>query len=199
MFRVESPSMVINDSRAAVEYRMDFTMKAFPSSTMENLANAVVNRANQINRRIKNLVLTAHGLPGSFQIGTGLDLATMSPFSVLRNKVRRIWFRGCLVGRIINSQTQNDGDFAALQSLGVTSGNGHAFLSAFAGLTRCEVIAATEMQASASRSYPQGIMDRWEGLVVMYNPQGRLVLTRRNPSLFGYNEDASMARMPNRE
>jgi hypothetical protein len=166
---------------------------------MGQLANAVVSRSNQIHRRIKNLVLTAHGSPGEFHIGTGLNISTMGPFSVLQNKVRRIWFRGCLVGRIIDSRTPQDGDYAALQQLGMNSGNGHAFLSAFARLTHCEVIAATEMQTSCHSSYPRGIMDRWEGLVVMYNPQGRLVLQRRNPSLYGYSQGGTMAISPNGE
>lgn len=191
--------MAVIDSRAAVTYQMDFTIRVQPSVTMGQIARAVVDRSAAIHGPIENLILTAHGSPGSFQLGAGLDINTMAPFHLLQGNVRKIWFRGCLVGRIIESRTAGDGDWAALKTLGLTAGNGHAFLEAFARLTHCMVIAPTEMQASHRTEYPPGQMDSYEGLVVIYNEEGRLVSRTRNPSLFAYARDGRSAVIPNRE
>lgn len=199
MITIGSPSMCVNDSRAAVNYMMDKTITIQPTTTMQQLANKIVTQANTINRKIQNLILTAHGTPGSFQLGTGLNINSMRPFSRINGKVFKIWFRGCLVGRIINSQTASEGDGAALQAYGITSGNGHAFVSAFARLTGCYVVAPTEMQTSGNTSYPQGQMDSYEGLVLSYDPQGNISWQRRYPSLYGHNTQARTARAPNRE
>ncbi|WP_305984645.1 hypothetical protein [Roseibium sp. MMSF_3544] len=88
---------------------------------------------------------------------------------------------------------------AALRAVGATSGDGHAFIRAFARLTGCYVVAATEMQASNRQSYPHGQMDSYEGLVLSYDPQGTISWRRRYPSLYGYNANASRASTPNRE
>jgi hypothetical protein len=199
MITIESPSMAINDSRAAVNYQMDQTITVQPITTMSQLVQSVVNQANSINSQIKNLILTAHGNPGFFQIGTGLNSNTMNPFRRLRGKVFKIWFRGCLIGRIIDSQTPGQGDGPALQQMGVTSGNGHAFLSAFARLTGCYVVAPTEIQCSRLTLYPNGVMDSYEGLVLSYDPQGKISWQNRYPSLYGHNPQAGTAMNPNTE
>lgn len=199
MITIESPSMAANDSRAAVNYQMDHTITVRPTTTMAQLAQSIVDRADSINDQIRNLILTAHGSPGYFQIGTGLDINSMTPFRNLRGKVYKIWFRGCLVGRIIDSQTTSEGDGSALQAYGIASGNGHTFLSAFASLTRCYVVAPTEMQGSALTSYPQGQMDSYEGLVLSYNPQGNVTWRQRHPSLHEHDTTARTSRNPNSE
>lgn len=197
MIPVPSPSMAVIDSRAAVTYQMDYTIRVQPSVTMSQIARAVIDRATAINRTIENLVLTAHGAPGFFQLGTGLDVNSMNPFHILRGNVKRIWFRGCLVGRIVNSQTERDGDWSTLSRLGLTSGNGHAFLSAFAQLTQCFVVAPTEIQASNRTIYPIGVMDNFEGLAVTYNPAGNVISSSRNPSVYGYNAQTGNVFNPN--
>ncbi len=200
MITIESPSMAINDSRAAVSYTMDVTRTVQPSTSMSAIVALIVSAAgNAQGGTIRNLILTAHGLPASFQLGTGLNSSTMSPFSGVNGKVSKIWFRGCLVGRIIGTDTATQGDGAALQAIGVTSGNGHQFLSSFARLTGAYVVAPTEMQASRLTSYSQGVMDSYEGLVLSYDPQGNVSWQRRYPSLYGYSQDATRASLPNRE
>lgn len=199
MISVSSPSMAVIDSRAAVTYQMDHTIRILPSVTMTEIVRAVIDRATQIQGPIDNLILTAHGSPGYFQLGTGLNIHTMNPFQLLRNNVRKIWFRGCLVGRIIDSRTPRDGDGSFLAYSGINSGNGHNFLSAFAALTQCEVIAPTEVQGSRLSVYPPGQMDAWEGLVVTYNSLGELIKQERYRSQFRYNLQRNTSINPNGE
>lgn len=199
MIRVKSPSMSIMASDAAVSYQMDHFIIVGPAASMNQLASKVVERAMVIGQRIDNLILAAHGGPGHFAIGAGLNINTMEPFRILQNQVNRIWFRGCLVGRIINSQTPSHGDWAALSAFGLNSGNGHAFLSAFARLTQCHVVASTEFQTSRLQTYPSGLMDDFEGLVVKYSPQGQLISSYRNASVFAINPTTRRASSPNQE
>lgn len=200
MFQVESPSMAVNDNRAPVSYQMDSTINVGAGTSITQMVESILNNINQANiERISNLVLCAHGFPGSFQIGTGLNLLSMGPFERIRGKVRRIWFRGCLVARIIDSQTPTQGDASALQHFGINDGDGHIFISQFARLTGCYVIAPTEMQGSSSSTYPRGVMDAFEGLVLRYNPQGEIVWRRRYPSLYGFDPSAGSFMSPNNE
>lgn len=200
MISVESPSMVLNDSRAAVAYSMDVTRTVEATTSCQAMVDLILAAARTSQGgKLKNLVFTAHGLPGSFQLGVGLNEASMAPFAGINGKVFKIWFRGCLVGRIIDSQTASQGDGAALQAYGITSGNGHEFCANFARLTGCYVVAATEMQASNRQSYPPGVMDSYEGLVLSYDPHGAISWQRRYPSLYGHDTRARTARTPNRE
>lgn len=192
--------MVVNDSNANQAFRMDVTLDVHSSTPMETIAKKIVNAANkQPEGKFKNLVLTAHGRPGHFFLGTGLNINTMAPFYILNGKVDKIWFRGCLVGRIVGPATSGQGDGAALAACGFTDGNGHAFLSAFAVLTGAYIVAPTEFQSSLHRLYPRGRLDSYEGLVLSYNPEGNVSWRRRYPSLYNYSSDGSRAMNPNGE
>jgi len=200
MITITSPSMCLNDSRAAVNYTMDVTRTIRATDTQRIIVNRVVAAAGRAtNGRIDNLVLTAHGWPGWFQIGTGLDKNSMAPWADVKDKVFKIWFRGCLIGRIADQDTSSHGDHAALQSLGATSGNGHEFIRDFARLTGCYVVAPTELQGSNRQTYPRGQMDTYEGLVLSYDPQGTISWQRRYPSCWGYNASNGTIHVPNRE
>ena len=200
MITITSPSMCLNDHRAAVNYTMDVTRTIRPTDTQRTIVNRVVAAAGQAtNGRIDNLVLTAHGWPGWFQMGTGLDKNSMAPWADVKNKVFKIWFRGCLVARIASQDTSSHGDHAALRSLGATSGNGHEFIRDFAKLTGCYVVAPTEIQGSNRQTYPRGQMDSYEGLVLSYDPQGTISWQRRYPSCWGYNPANGTIHVPNRE
>lgn len=200
MISVDSPSMVLNDSRATHTYSMDVTRTVQATTSIGAMVDMILAAARTAQGgKLKNLIFTAHGLPGSFQLGVGLSGATMAPFAGIKDKVFKIWFRGCLVARIIDSQTAGQGDGAALRAYGITSGNGHEFCASFARLTGCYIVAPTEMQASNLQSYPPGVMDSFEGLVLSYDPQGEISWQCRYPSLYGHDTRARTATMPNRE
>lgn len=200
MITITSPSMALNDTRAVGPYNMDVNQAVQPTTTIRAMVDLVVAAATTATGAIlSNLILTAHGSPGFFQLGTGLSLETMIPFGDVRGKVRKIWFRGCLVGRIAGPETAAHGDGAALQAYGLNIGDGHRFLGAFARLTGSYVVAATEMQARNRATYPRNLMDSYEGLVLCYNPAGAISWQHRYPSLYDHNTTAMTARTPNAE
>jgi hypothetical protein len=180
---------------------MDVTKKVNSTTTMQQMVDMILAAAQPASGgKIKNLIFTAHGTPANFQLGVGLNEGTMAPFAKIKGKVFKIWFRGCLVARIAGAEhTAGHGDFAALQHYGVNVGNGHAFISKFAKLTGCYVVAPTEMQASNRWTYPLGQMDSYEGLVLSYDPEGNISWQHRYPSLYGHNLQARTASVPNRE
>jgi hypothetical protein len=192
--------MVLNDTRATHTYSMDVTRTVYVSTSMGAMVDMILAAARTVQGgKLKNLIFTAHGTPGYFQLGAGLSEATMAPFAGIKGKVFKIWFRGCLVARIMDSQTAHQGDGSALSAYGITFGNGHEFCTKFAKLTGCYIVAPTEMQSSNRQSYSHGVMDSYEGLVLSYDPQGEISWQRRYPSLYGYNLQGRTAHLPNRE
>ncbi|MET1413390.1 hypothetical protein ABVF61_14030 [Roseibium sp. HPY-6] len=179
---------------------MDVTETVRPEATQRDIVDRVVAAAGTVSGgRIKNLILNAHGWPAWFQLGTGLSSSTMAPWSDVSGKVFKIWFRGCLVARIAGAHADRHEDGSTLRALGVTSGNGHAFVRAFARLTRCYVVAPTELQVSRQRTYPHGQMNTYEGLVLSYDPEGTITWRRRYPSVYGFDPDTRRATAPNDE
>jgi hypothetical protein len=200
MITIISPSMAINDPRAPRSYTMDVTKSVTARTTMEDIVTLILDAAGtRSGGVIQNLVLNAHGGPGLLAIGTGLDSSSMGPFSRVRGRVHKIWFTGCLSARIAGPATAAHGDGAALRALGVNSGDGHAFIGAFARLTGCHVVAPTEMQSGSRSSYPSGQIDSYEGLVLSYSPAGVVTWQHRYPSLFDYDTSARTAQNPNAE
>lgn len=203
MYSIESPSVCLNDERAEAQYEMDVTKRVSENESIEQLVEFVFPYANKMVRNkvrgIASLVLVGHGGPGIFQLGAGLDRGSMGPFGRLSGKVRMIWFKGCLVGRIMSDVTPQHGDAQALADYGFTSGDGHAFLSEFARLTLAYVIAPTELQASNRRTYPRGQIDVYEGLVLCYDPNGNVSWQHRYPSVYGHDTAHRAAVVPNTE
>lgn len=200
MITIESPSMAINDNRAPATYQMDHTERVNASTSIQSIVNKVVAAARlEPLGRLQNLVLLAHGAPATYQLGTGLNMDTMGPFAAIRGKVHKIWFKGCLVARIAGPHTASHGDGVALKAYGITSGDGHRFISAFARLTGCYVVASTEIQGTGRSRYPRGLIDSYEGLVLSYNPQGAISWQHRYASLYGHNPQNRTASSPNPE
>ena len=200
MITITSPSMALNDPRVGCAYTMDITRTVSETTSVRSMVDLVLDAARSVRGGvIRNLVLSAHGTPGSLDIGTGLNSGTMTPFGDVKGKVYKIWFTGCLTARIAGPHTARHGDGAALRAYGITSGDGHAFISAFAKLTGCYVVAPTEIQMSERSSYPAGRLDSYEGLVLCYNPAGAISWRHRYPALYGHDPAASTAINPNRE
>ncbi len=113
MITINSPSMCLNDARAAVNYTMDVTQTVSSSDTQRNIVDRVVAAAGRARGgRIDNLILTAHGFPAFFQLGSGLSSGSMAPWADVKGKVFKIWFRGCLVARIAGPHTDRHGGAA---------------------------------------------------------------------------------------
>jgi hypothetical protein len=205
--------MVINDTRAPSAYSMDVTRTVDAATSMGAIVDMILAAARTARGEysrtsmaptahggiLRNLILFGHGRPGSLGLGVGLVAGTMAEFARIQGRVHKIWFRGCLTARTIDSQTARQGDGAALQTVCITSGNGHDFCKAFAKLTHSYVVAPTEMQACHLSHYPHGVMDSYEGLVLCYDPHGEISWQRRYPSLYGHDMQARTAHNPNQE
>lgn len=192
--------MAINDYGANQTFQMDVTVSVNSTTTMEMISDIIVSEANKIPEgKFRNLILTAHGRPGHFYLGSGLNINTMGPFVDVRGKVDKIWFRGCLIGRTMEPGTIRQGDGKALAALGITEGDGHLFLSHFSYLTGAYVVAPTEIQSSVYESYPHGQLDSYEGLLLCYNPEGNVSWRRRYPSMYSYSSSGRRVQNPNGE
>ena len=192
--------MAINDINANQAFQMDVTVSVNLSTTMDMISRMIVSAANKRpDGKFKNLILTAHGRPGHFYLGSGLNINTMGPFIDIRDKVDKIWFRGCLIGRTMGPETARQGDGKTLAALGITNGDGHLFLSQFSYLTGAYVVAPTEMQSSLQQRYPHGQLDSYEGLLLCYNPEGNVSWRRRYPSMYRYTNGGRNGMNPNGE
>jgi hypothetical protein len=200
MITVSPPSLAINDSRAAVAYTMDATRTAYPLTSTAEIIQMILEEADRTPHAVlQNLVLTAHGRPGYFQLGLGLTQGVLGLFKGIRNHVKKIWLRGCMIARITGPETAHHGDGAYLRARGFNTGDGHAFVSALASWARCYVVAPTEVQSSVHATYPRGLMDSYEGLVVCYSPAGAICWRHRYRSLYGYDALTRSWYNPNRE
>lgn len=199
MITIPSPSVVVNDARYTVTFHMDYDILAGPGHSMAMLVRRIKHIASLGGPRgIESLVLTGHGSPGCMQLGTGLSIASMTPFKELRGMVNKIWLLSCEIARY-GDVSASGAPIPPLSSGG--SHNGHAFMRMLAFTAGCDVVGSTEVQTSGPRSrvYPTGRIDTFEGLVVTYNSQGNLVRQRRFPSVTNLDRQAHLANNPSGE
>lgn len=113
--------------------------------------------------KLKNVVFCCHGSPGSIGLGTGISSGDLPEFGRLAPRsgplVEKFWIRACRVAR---------------HSAGGGSSDGHRFVSDFARTTKAYVVVSTELQWSRPRTLPFGQLDGFEGLVLSYDPRGRI-------------------------
>lgn len=115
---------------------------------------------------LKFLIINCHGFynntsrsgTGGFglKIGTGIRLADVGKFSVLRGKVANIWITACGTARITTPGSNGDGNL---------------FCSGIAKAAGAYVVASTTHQVG-DIWLPAGYIDDFEGLTLRYNPQG---------------------------
>lgn len=187
MITIASPSVALNDDRSPILYYMDHDIAVHPDDSQQAIVDSVLSICErQDGGAIQELVVNTHGLPGSLLLGTGLNVNTLGPWQGLRGRVSKIWFTGCLVARVMPADPSS-GDYSALRQANVTRGNGDAFMQAFAISTGAYCLAPTEIQGSGYNRTdwpcPRGRIDTYEGLLLSYNPRGRLHWRRRYPSL----------------
>jgi hypothetical protein len=200
MITIDSPSMALNDSRAVGAYTMDFNRYIQPGTSVGDMVRMVLDEAATVTGGvIQNLILNAHGSPGDFELGLGLNRGTMAPCAELQGHVFKIWFRGCAIARIAGPGTLRHGDAGALRLYGYNSGDGHVFIKEFARLTGCYVVAPTELQVRNRDKYPRKQMDSYEGLVLCYDPSGAISWQHRYPSVYHHDTWRGTAITPNRE
>jgi len=187
MFTLEQPSMALNDERIAhSQILMWNTWGVRQVDSREHIIEWVAAVAlSAPNRRLKNVVLNCHGLPGFVQMGQGFDRTHTGMFTAWSGLVEKIWFIACLVARIPTPQMQ--------QQLNATypnflTGDGNIFCSEIARYARCYVVAPTEEQRNRG-GYERGQMPTFEGLLLSYGPAGDVTWSHRYSSDWAANRE----------
>lgn len=187
MYRLERPSMALNDPRVSTDghmrrYQMENTWDIQANETREHIIEWVATVARgATGRKLKNLVLGCHGLPGYIQLGAGFNTTHIGLFRNWRGLIEKIWLPNCLVARIPDAamQTQLDHDYP-----GLGASDGNVFCSHLAKEVQCYVVASTEIQVSTRNNVPLDMMTSFEGLVLSYGPEGNITWQSRNPSAY---------------
>jgi uncharacterized protein DUF4347 len=160
MVYLNSPHAALNDSRTNIMLSMDYTIKVARGDTPDDIIDRFLDTTRR-ERLVADLVFNCHGRGGRLQMGTGITIAEVRAFRALRDKVQKIWFYACSPAR------------------GVA---GHQFCSAVARNARAYVVASTEPQVETVAQVSSGLngcLDTFEGLVLIYGPDGNIVRRRR--------------------
>ena len=149
MFRLERPSMAVNDPRVAGggsvrRYQMWNTWDIRANETRQHIISWVATVARRATGgKLKNLVLSCHGLPGYLQLGQGFNRSHLRLFAEWHGLIEKIWLPNCLVARIPDRAMQSRLD---TQYPGWGTSDGNVFCSTLARTVHCYVVAATEEQ-----------------------------------------------------
>src|SRR5260221_13977761 len=112
MITLEQPSMALNSPQISwSKILMWNTWEVAENSTREHIVEwvSVVARGAP-GKKLKNVVINCHGLPGWVGIGQGFSSSHIGMFSAWSGLVQNIWFVACLVARTPTAayQTQLD-------------------------------------------------------------------------------------------
>jgi hypothetical protein len=180
MFRLERPSMAINDCRASDQdgrlrqFRLETNWIVGPADTRASILTRVVAVARSAaGGRLKNLVLSGHGSPGHLAVGEGFSTDHVSLFAQWRGLVEKIWLPDCRVAAV------------AIPADRATGGrNGQVFCSRIARFAACYVVASTDTQLDLPGCAPADMMTSFEGLVQSFGPNGAITWQHRYPSTY---------------
>jgi hypothetical protein len=129
--------------------------------------------------KLKNLVLSCHGLPAYLQLGQGFDTSNIPMFAAWNGLVEKIWLPDCLVAQIPTpvQQSQYRTTYPTM-----ATGDGNMFCSGLAKTVGCYVVASTETQCESVVTVPVDQMTSFEGLILCYGPAGNITWSSRNRS-----------------
>lgn len=163
--------MALNDTRVSGKYTMQINRPITADEGISSILGAVVSAANGTPEgKLKNLIINCHGLPGELQLGAGVTQDLTNRFKMLapddKPLVGTIYLQACLVARIDGPGSTTDGNL---------------FCSAIAKNAKCQVVASTAKQYFGGGDPPYGQMDRFEGTVLVYGPEGNVLSSYTNP------------------
>jgi hypothetical protein len=185
MITIDQPAMGLNSTwNHHIHVQMWNTWDVAASATPEHIIGWVRQVAlGAPGGKLKNVVFSCHGQPGSIGIGQGLNCSHLGLFSQWTQDgaplVEKIWFRCCEVARIPTTGAGACGPAGG--------GDGNLFCSGVAKAAKCYVVASTELQVgTVGRVLPFGKLDTFEGLVLSYGPGGNVTWSHRYPSTYQY-------------
>ena len=132
MFKLDQPSMGLNDPRHHLKVQMWNTWNIQQAETRDHIIDwcATVARGTS-SHRLRSIVFSCHGSPSYLQMGEGFDRRHTGLFARWRGLVDMIWFRSCSVARI---QTPD----------AAVTGDGNMFCCEISKAANCYVYASTE-------------------------------------------------------
>jgi hypothetical protein len=170
MFRLERPSIAVNDPRVrggppdfrVRRYWMWRTLDIQEDTPRQLIIDRVAHHARSARGgKVKHLVLSCHGRPGYLALGEGFSRNHLALLTAWRGLIEKIWLPNCEVAR---------------------ARDGHAFCSTLARTVGCYVVAPTELQCDPAITLAPDQMTSFEGLVVGYDSSGNLSWSHRNRS-----------------
>ncbi len=180
MFRLERPSMAINDSSTSDD---DGRCRRFRLETTWDVSRrhsraVIIARVTAVARgatggKLKNLVLSCHATPGFLRLGEGFGVEDLPLFAAWQGLVEKIWLPDCRVAAVPT---------AAERARGARDGN--QFCSGLARQVRCYVVAPTELQVDLPVTAAVDMITSFEGLVLSYGPTGAVTWQHRYPSTY---------------
>jgi len=179
MYALEQPSMALNDTPAPVFATMKITKTIQPEESVTQILGYVVNEATaQPGGKLKNLIFVCHGTPGELEMGIGITRNLTDRFKLLapddKPIVDVIYFHCCSVARIDGANTVTDGNL---------------FCSEIAKNAKCQVIASTAVQQTGRYYLPYGSLDKFEGTVLVYGPEGNVLRSTTFPKFEKWSFD----------
>jgi hypothetical protein len=170
VIKIKQPAMALNaEDVPGAKYKMYNTWNVPSTDTPEHILGWTGSVARAApGGYLPSLIINCHGYYGTgsdghsvggfgLKLGTGIFRVDAPKFAALAATVSCIWITACGTARIS----------------GAPSGDGHAFCSQIAIAANAYVIAATTHQVG-DLWLPFGYIDDFEGLVVRYNPKGRI-------------------------
>lgn len=147
MFQLERPSMAVNDPRvSAATFMRRFQMWNSWDIAAGESRQHIVDWVAAVARgapggKLKNLVLSCHGLPAYLVLGQGFDMTNLPMFAAWRGLVDKIWLPNCRVAEIPTpvGQTTLNSQYPTMRT-----GDGNMFCSGLAKTVNCYVVASTE-------------------------------------------------------
>ena len=191
MYRLDRPSMAVNDPRVSSgAFIRRFQMWNSWDISSGELRQHIIDWVASVARgapggKLKNLVLSCHGLPAYLMLGQGFDASNLPMFDAWSGLIEKIWFPNCLVARIPDAAMRAD---LTRKYPGYAFGDGNVFCSDLAKRVGCYVVAPTELQVEAVVTIPVDQMTSFEGLVLCYGPGGNVTWSGRNPSSWQDNQ-----------
>jgi hypothetical protein len=182
MFTLPQPSMALNDERRRYQppgqsaqrlvIQMANTWGVTASMTRHHIVTHVADVAlSTPGGRLHNVVINCHGLPGWLDLGEGFGQEHLPLFDAWRGRVGKIWLIACQTARV-----------SAVIAGHPWPRDGNRFCSGLARAAATYVIASTETQVDRIVTMPVNQIPSFEGLVLSYDPQGRVSWAARNRS-----------------
>lgn len=178
MIKIEAPALAMNDIRVGGHFHLSRNIKVRADDSRENLVACVAAiAAGTPGRRLKNLVLNSHGLPGYLIMGEGFWQPHTNLFECWAGLIDTIWITACEIASRCPAPEYDWPEWIGVRG---EPGDGYIFCREMAIRARCHVIAPLVNQDVPTHTrIPNGSIDAFEGTVLCFRPTGDIAWAHR--------------------